>query len=281
MRLQSVSTHHKRDRPDGVVAKRARTQNNATSAAVTVAQIAQDDVLSGAVGFLASTGLSLTTITQRLRAVAETIESGACIPSAHSEDFDLFVNVSSVLHDWVRGADFTGADGEPKALPLRGRRGLAALIRRRIPTRPMAQILRWMRIRKITRRRKDGRYLLLRRTLLVGRSDPLQLELAANFAALYLKSAVENWKETNPSARHFDRIARVFHLPEKEVPLFRDFVKRRTASWLEEMDNWLEDHDEPGRHRRVQAGVHVFGYVVGGATPARNTRSLARNNTAS
>lgn len=211
---------------------------------------------------MARTGLSIRTITGRLRTIAENIERGDHIPSAHSEEFELFVNVSGVLHDWIRSPDYTGTDGEPSALLLRGRRGLAALIKRRIPTRPTRQILRWMALRKFTRRRKDGRYVLLRRAVLVGRPGPLQLETAANFAALYLEAAAENWEETDQSARHFDRVARVFHLPEKEVPLFRDFVKTRATNWLEEMDNWLEDHDSPGRARRVQAGVHVFGYVV-------------------
>jgi hypothetical protein len=248
MEQRGMIIHEKRRSRSHVVAKRVKTQaNTAGDARVPAAQIAQDVVLSAAVAFLARTGLSIRTITRRLRIIAETIERGRRIPSAHSENFALFVNVSGVLHDWVRDPDYTGADGEPRALPLRGRRGLAALIRKRIPTRPTTEILRWMTLRKFTKRRGDG---------------PLQLETAANFAALYLEAAAENWEETDQSARHFDRIARVFHLPEKEVPMFRDFVKRRAASWLEEMDNWLEDHDEPGRRRRVQAGVHVFGYVV-------------------
>ena len=263
MEQRGMIIHEKRRSRSHVVAKRVKTQaNTAGDARVPAAQIAQDVVLSAAVAFLARTGLSIRTITRRLRIIAESIERGRRIPSAHSENFALFVNVSGVLHDWVRDPDYTGADGEPRALPLRGRRGLAALIRRRIPTRPTTEILRWMTLRKFTKRRGDGRYVLLKRAVLVGRPGPLQLETAANFAALYLEAAAENWEETDQSARHFDRIARVFHLPEKEVPMFRDFVKRRAASWLEEMDNWLEDHDEPGRRRRVQAGVHVFGYVV-------------------
>ena len=31
---------------------------------------------------------------------------------------------------------------------------------------------------------------------------------------------------------------------------------------LSDIDNWLEDHSAPkGRQRRVEAGVHVYGYV--------------------
>jgi hypothetical protein len=264
MEQRGMINHEKRRSRGRVAVNRAKKRAKvASGTSVSAAQIAQDVVLSSAVAFLARTGLSLGTVVRRLRVIAETIERGGRVPSAHSEEFELFVKVSGVLHDWVRGPDYTGTDGEPKALPLKGRRGLSALIRKRIPTRPTTEILRWMTLRKFTKRRKDGRYVLLKRAVLVGRPGPLQLETAANFAALYLEAAAENWEVTDQSARHFDRVARVFHLPNKEVPQFRDFVKRRATSWLEEMDNWLEDHDEPGKGRRVQAGVHVFGYVVG------------------
>jgi hypothetical protein len=226
--------------------------------------IAQDVLVSGAALFLTGMGLPRTTIAAKLRTAAEIIESRGRIPIEHSKDYDLFVNVSGVMHDWARGPDYTDVNGEPRALPLQGRRGLAALIRTRVPRRPISDVLRWMRYRGIASRRRDGRYVLLKRFVLVGHPDPVYLELAATIAAQYLKAAIENWGERNPGARQLDRIARVFNLPELAVPRFRDFVKRRTASWLEEMDNWLEDHDEPSRRRRrVQAGVHVFGYVAG------------------
>ena len=268
MKVRNAITHRKRRRRSRVGAKCGELRRASNSAAIHVPKIAQDILSSGAVIFLARTGLSIQTIAGRLRGLAATIESGGIIPTVHSEDYELFVTVSGVLHDWVRGSDYTGLDGGPKALTLRGRRGLAALIRKRIPSRPMSEILRWMRARKIAGRRRDGRYVLLKRAALAGYPDPLQLELAANFAALYLRSAVRNWEEKEPSARHFDRIARVFNLPVKEVPKFRDFVKRRAEGWLFEIDNWLEDHDEPtSRRRRVQAGVHVYGYASGVETP--------------
>lgn len=238
---------------------RGETTNRATPFAL----IAQDVLLSGVILFLARTGLPRTAIAGKLRSLAGTLEAGARIHPVHSNEYDLFVSVSGVVHDWTRSPDYTGNDGEPNALPLRGRRGLSALIRKRIHRVPVSLILRWMRIRGIARRRKDGRYVLLQRAVLVGYPDPVYLEWAATIAAQHLKTAIENWEEKDPNARHLDRIARVFNLPEKEVPRFRDFAKKRAKSWLEEIDNWLEDHDAPGRRRRkVQAGVHVYGYVV-------------------
>jgi hypothetical protein len=126
----------------------------------------------------------------------------------------------------------------------------------------MSGILEWMSARGVVRRRTDGRYVLLRRAVLVGRRDPVYLEWAATVATEHLKTAIENWKERDREARQLDRIARVFNLPENEVSSFRAFAKTRAESWLEEIDNWLEDHDAPkGKRRRVEAGVHVHAYV--------------------
>jgi len=228
------------------------------------ALIAQEVLLSGAVQFLEKTGIPRPRVARKLRTLADALEAGRRISTKHSNEYDLFVSVSGVVHDWTRSAEYTGRDGQPRALPLRGRRGISALIRSRIPRLPISSILRWMSVRGIARRRWDGRYLLLKRAVLVGNPDPVYLELAATVATLHLRTAIENWEEKNPKARQLDRIARVFFLPEKEVPNFREFAKGRAESWLEEIDNWLEDHNAPpSRRGRVQAGVHVYGYAAG------------------
>jgi hypothetical protein len=103
---------------------------------------------------------------------------------------------------------------------------------------------------------------LHQRAVFVRARDPVYLEWAATHAIHHLKTALGNWKQKNPSVRQLDRVARVFDLPENEVPKFREFAKSRAESCLEEIDNWLEDHStHNSRRRRVEAGVHIYGYV--------------------
>ena len=219
-------------------------------------------MLSAAVKFLANAGLPPASVVKRLRALAHTVEAAQIVETVHSEDYDLFARVSGVVHDWTRSPDYTGADGVPKLLPRRGRRSLSVLIRKRCGRCSISSVLRWMSVRGVVRRRTNGRYELLRRAVITGHFDPVYLEWTATVAAHFLETAFENWKERDPEARQVDRIARVFNLPEEEVSNFRLFAKKRAESWLEEIDNWLEDHDAPtGRRRRVEAGVHVHGYV--------------------
>lgn len=92
--------------------------------------------------------------------------------------------------------------------------------------------------------------------------DLPEQEWIATRAIQYINTAFANCKERNSRSRQLDRIARVFDLPEKEIRHFREFSKSCSESWIAQIDNWLEDHSAPkGRQRRVEAGIHVYGYV--------------------
>jgi len=226
------------------------------------ALIAQDFLLSGTVHFLTGAGLPRSGIAQKLRSFAAAVEGGGNGPIVHSDDLEFFPRVCGIAHDWTRSPEFTGRDAEPKALPLRGRNSLAVLIKSRFPRGHLGRALRWMVKRGVVHRRADGRYVLHQRAVFVGARDPVYLEWAATHAIHHLKTALGNWKQRNPNVRQLDRVARVFDLPEKEVARFREFAKSRAESCLEEIDNWLEDHStQKGRQRRVEAGVHIYGYV--------------------
>lgn len=250
-----------RVRPVGARGAAARTRSSDYRQRY-FALIAQDFLLSGTVHFLTGVGLPRSRIARKLRAFAEAVEGGRKGSTVHSDDLELFAKVCGIAHDWTRSPEFTGRDAEPKALSLRGRNSLGVLIRSRFPRGQIDRALRWMSQRGVIHRRADGRYVLHQRAVFVGARDPVYLEWAATHAIHHLKTALGNWKQRNPNVRQLDRVARVFDLPEKEVPKFREFAKSRAESCLEEIDNWLEDHSaHSGRQRRVEAGVHIYGYV--------------------
>lgn len=245
-----------------IVVKRKGTERR-SNRTLRLALVAQDVLLSGILQFLVNAGMPRNIVTQKLRGLADTVEDGQRIQVIHSDDYEWFARISGVVHDWTRSPEYTGSKGEPTALPRKGRRSLSALIGRRVSRHQISRALQWMIARRIVRRRKDGCYVLLRRAVLVGNPDPVYLEWAATVAVQHLRTAFENWKERNPRARQLDRIARVFHLPKKDVATFQIFAKNRAERWLEEIDNWLEDRDaRNARRHRVEAGVHVYGYVV-------------------
>ena len=213
--------------------------------------------------FLANAGLPRKAVAGNLRKLAESVQLGRSLSPVHSRDYELMMEIPRIVHDWVRSPEYTGRDGEPRALGLRGRRGLSTLVRKHFPLHPTALVLEYMITRGAIRRRSDGKYALLRRQVIYRRRASRDfIEWTAALARRYLDTSFANWKQDDPSSRQLDRVARVFDLPEKEVPHFREFTKRRAENWLEEIDNWLEDHSRSsGRQRTVEAGVHVYGYV--------------------
>jgi len=220
------------------------------------------------VHFLTGVGLPRGGIARKLRAFAAAVEKGSDGPTLHSDDLEIFATVCHIAHDWTRCPEYTGRDGEPKALPVRGRNSLAILVRNRFPGAHVGRALRWMSKRGLIHRRADGKYVLHQRAVFVGARDPVYLEWVATHATHHLKTALGNWRQRNPDVRQLDRVARVFDLPASEVPKFREFAKSRAESCLEEIDNWLEDHStRTNRQRRVEAGVHIYGYVGSLPTP--------------
>ena len=226
------------------------------------ARMTQEVVLPQLVRFITSKGLPGNAIVQNLRKLADLIEAGRRIPTAPSREYDLVIRISSVAHDWARSPDYTGKDGEPRALTLTGQRSLSVLIRRHFPRRSVSSVLTRMTTFRAVRRRADGRYILLQPQIVLGSSlESARLEWIATRAIQYINAACTNFQR-KPGSRQLDRVASVFDLPEKEVPRFREFSKACSESWMAQIDNWLEDHSAPkGRQRRVEAGIHVYGYV--------------------
>jgi hypothetical protein len=265
MNRTKVPTRHRwpRDKSRTAAEPSAADINASNNDAPKFARVTQELLLPQVVRFLVNGGLPRANIVQKLRNLADMVEAGRSVPVDLSHDYELIVRISRVMHDWTRSPEYTANDGEPRPLNLRGPRGLVLLMRRHFPRHAVSGALHFMSVSGAICRRADGRYVLLQRHIIVGsHSEDAYLAWVTTLAAQYLHTAFENWKESNLSSRNLDRIARVFNLPEKEIPHFREFAKNRAESWLEEIDNWLEDHSSPkGRQRRVEAGVHVYGYV--------------------
>jgi hypothetical protein len=122
----------------------------------------------------------------------------------------------------------------------------------------------------VIRKTKRGKIALVggRQVVLRDGQRAVSLNRAAALVPQYLRTALRNADTQNPSSRDIDRDARVFYLPEKYVPLWREVARERARAFLEGVDNWLEDHarrDDVGLVREV--AMHCYAYTGDSRSP--------------
>lgn len=169
-----------------------------------------------------------------------------------------WVEITGVVSDWHREPAYTNQDGDPLQLT---QKSLRALVSKRFPRREVSTVVWWMLENGIVRKTSSGKIALIGGRQVVLRRAVV-LERAATLIPQYLRTTLRNADTQDPYSRDIDRDARVFYLPEKYVPLWREVVRERGRSFLEGVDNWLEDHarrDEVGPVREV--GVHCYAYT--------------------
>src|SRR5262249_40447203 len=103
------------------------------------------------------------------------------------------------------------------------------------------------------------------------------LDRTAAVVPQYLSVALRNARASDRRERDVDRDARVFFLPVKYIRLWRAVVLERTESFLEGLDNWLEDHTDPkDTGLTVEAAVHAYCYTGRPRAPYQGRTSVAR-----
>lgn len=229
-------------------------------------RIIQDHLLTSAADFLLSAGMPQPVLIEALRSLATRLEASApcAVLSAENERLmSVVIRISEVTHDWMRKIDTTDAHGDPKPLCLRGRNSLGKLIRRHVPGVPVGEVVQWMCKHGLTKRLSNGKYKLLKREVLMLKTDTARLAWVTSLIIRHLATARYNLKETDQRLRHLNRASIVLNLPTHELSRFRQFAKERTGSLLEEVDNWLQDRGTSGRNgARVEAGMHVCTFAI-------------------
>jgi hypothetical protein len=233
-------------------------------------------LISGASVFLIKAGLPKEQLSAELRAAAKRMGSGGA-RNVRSENYELMVRVSGLVHDWCWDRRFVDpTTGKPSPLPLTGAKAsLSSLVARRLPTESTSIVVAWMRHNNVIVRTPEGTFALTRPSVLIANAQPLSLERIATLASQYLETGMHNFRAKDASRRNPDRTARVFDLPAKHLPQFREFVRQQTQTFLETIDDWLESRSAVStRGRTVEAGVHAYAYT--GAPKSRRTALINR-----
>lgn len=173
--------------------------------------------------------------------------------------------LARVLSGWFENPDYTNADGRPRLLPFDGPApSFTSLVRQYSGDIYPRIILDDLSRVKAVRMTRDGMVRAVSRRFSSGGADPEALQHLGE-ATRDLISTLENNLTAGPDDRLFEDVVVTLNLPPDLVPLLRQLVARRGASFLEDIEGWLAQHERSPRDlakglETVRAGValHMF-----------------------
>lgn len=233
-------------------------------------ELALELLLKETLFFVLKAGLTPATLTRILHEQARRVGQERIsrisrrTTAVHSWYQEIAECAANVVADWHRGSKYADSCGEP--MPL-SEAAIRKLISERCGQNNWQETLALLTANRIIQRNRDGMFELKsasRAALFSAREQVLSR--AAVIVPEILAAALKNSRVASSELREVNRTMRVRHLPRKYLPLWRQLVRERTQSFLEGLDNWLEDHNEPNSPEpTVSVGLHVCGCSARGS----------------
>lgn len=175
-----------------------------------------------------------------------------------------------VLSGWVNDPEFQDEDGRPARLPVEGERGsFHNLVRKYsgdIPTQAMLAVLESGRS---VAREADGRVRLLRAAYLPADDPEEGLRILGTDTAELIATIDHNLR-SGPDARWFQRKVSNAGVRPGDLPAFRALAAERAQALLEELDEWLAEH-EVDEEQGCYASLGIY-YHQDCSTPGEENR---------
>jgi hypothetical protein len=164
---------------------------------------------------------------------------------------------------WTCDKCFLDTQGRPKPLKFKGKNSLTALIRGTVPGSDPLKVLAVLKRFKTIRPIKGGQYELIKPFFMSATSESLALEPTVNFltdATTTLSQILTRTKQSrDPDA--FWRNVDNPRLSAKAAKQFLAFIRERSLTFLEELDDWLEAHshrEEKSNKKYHRVGLGIF-----------------------
>jgi len=169
--------------------------------------------------------------------------------------------LARVLSGWFESPAYTDDDGRPRVLPVDGPEpsfeGLVRSFSGDIyPKIILEELLRVGAVRIL----KDGSVRALARRYTLGGADAAALQQLGS-AARDLFSTLEHNIAAPADNRLFDDSVVSVRLDSAAIPLLRQLLHRRGASFLEDVEGWISERETTGESGSVRAGVMVQMFV--------------------
>jgi hypothetical protein len=172
---------------------------------------------------------------------------------------------ADILQAWYRRGRYLDSTGNPRALTLRGVNGFEGLARevdpRIDPRETLKVLIRYGSVRKTS----HGRYRLVRSVLGAATRRTVAFEPTASFLSYANDALSRSLSGAHRKGGPFWYRVEGFCGDAGTERRFRAFARDRGLLFLEELDDWLEAHNERERtrvqkRRRRRVGVGLFSF---------------------
>lgn len=181
----------------------------------------------------------------------------------NEETIERYNRAARVVSGWVRDSRFLDSSGQPAVLPVEGNGvSFSELVRHFSGDMPVRAVLDELDRVGVIDRLPDGRIRLLTRAYIPAKSDDDKLGILGTDVR-DLICTIDNNITREADQRLLQRKVSYDNLPDDIIPEFRKLSAQKGQSLLEELDDWLSQHDRDnnpsvsgtGRHR---AGIGIY-----------------------
>jgi hypothetical protein len=171
--------------------------------------------------------------------------------------------LSEIVANWTKYPDYLDDEGNPRVLPISGKRSFASLVASVDSHLDYADVADQLRKYGNVRRLPGNRIKLLKKFLHVGTSTTLAFEPSLRFladASSTINSIISKVQLDGSPTVQFWRIAERRNLPASEVDPFLEFLRARSLVHLKEVDDWLQARAPNGKKKEkgIRAGAGFF-----------------------
>jgi hypothetical protein len=162
---------------------------------------------------------------------------------------------------WTRDQRFLDRDGRPRLLPMRGKHGFKTLVRESSPDSDpgavLSVFLRYGNVKKL----RNGSYELVRPFFFSTREKSMAFEPMAYFlsdASMTLGRILRRTRHSRGPEVFWRKVESV-DISDTHVKEFIDYVRERSLTFLEEVDDWLEAHRVARKNRGRRGAMRRVG----------------------
>ncbi|HEY8939118.1 MAG TPA: DUF6502 family protein [Cellvibrio sp.] len=177
--------------------------------------------------------------------------------------------LTRLLSAWHQDPDFCDAGNHALPLTIEGEQHSFALLARRYGGDfPASALLKELKRVGVVEDQPDGKVVAIKRYFVPAQSDPAAL-LRAGSVLNDLGSTLHHnlYQANKQQPLRFERRASNTHMAPENLAAFREFVEQEGQAFLERMDAWLSEHEQPeadsaGERMRMGVGTYLFSHLL-------------------